>query len=137
MLFQNSAPLPFLVKSIFISATDLSCRSHFYSVPFELCGRTFGQLATLGGGGVTRDLRKTQKLRKKSLMVKDHYQLSQLSCALSSMYIISQCLSALYKLPEYMLLAACLLHSPSPTCLLHAICLPVCLPASLPACLSV
>ncbi len=39
-LFPNSAHfLPFL-------ATDFSGRSLFYSVTFELCGRTFGQLAT-------------------------------------------------------------------------------------------
>jgi hypothetical protein len=37
---------------------------------------------------VTQDLRKTQKLPKKSLMVKDHYQLF---IALSSMYRMSAC----------------------------------------------
>ncbi len=46
-LFQNSAFFrPFLWKFFDNSAADLSGQSLFYSAPFELCGRKFGQLAT-------------------------------------------------------------------------------------------
>jgi hypothetical protein len=48
-LSDNSASFrPFLGKSYQNVAADLSGRLLFYSAPFELCGRTFGQLATLG-----------------------------------------------------------------------------------------
>jgi hypothetical protein len=46
--FKYSAPFrPFLGKFCQNSAPDLYSRLHFYSAPFEFCGRRIGQLETL------------------------------------------------------------------------------------------